>query len=96
MTETEHSAQLPPPPLFRCGSCKHWIPPERRNDFKSIWKDDGETDKKYGICTLIELGDSYQDPPTPLPLAATKDGSDYRADLFTQPSFGCVLWEPRL
>ena len=29
----------------------------------------------------------------PIPLAVTRDGSDYLADLLTQAEFGCVLWE---
>ena len=78
----------------RCGTCRHWIPPTERTDFRNLYKGN-EADRLFGICGLIDLADAYEEAPDPVPLAATKDGSDYRATLHTQEAFGCVLHEER-
>lgn len=82
----------PPPTFGLCGDCVFWERPEQRTDFTNIWRDN-ESDKQYGRCREITLGDGYEEAPDPLPLAVTKDGSDYKADLFTRADFGCVLHE---
>lgn len=77
-----------------CLSCKHWTPPKHRNDYDTIY--DNGADLKFGICEKIVLASrSYgeEETPDPLPLAAVKDGSDYRAILFTQATFSCAMWE---
>lgn len=90
----------------KCGGCKHWDRDGIRNDWRfSIRLDNapGETQKQadersmeaealFGKCNAIPLLDSYEKIDT-IPLAFTQDASDYRADLFTQATFGCVLWE---
>lgn len=76
----------------RCGSCAHWA---SRSDFLNLWAGEG-ADREYRRCGIVPLADSYEDAPDPLPLAVAKDGSDYKADLFTLADFGCVQWEPHL
>jgi hypothetical protein len=53
-------------------------------------------DQLYGICQKVVLSDPYDPfaPGDPLPIALTKDASDYTADLYTQAEFGCVLHTP--
>lgn len=77
-----------------CGTCRHWTPPTERTDFRNIFRGD-DADRLFGICEAINLADSYDPPPDQIPLAVTKDGSDYKADLYTQESFGCVMWEAK-
>jgi hypothetical protein len=49
-------------------------------------------DHLFGECLGVPEGwDLPNDGPAPL--AATRDGSNYRAVLFTRAEFGCVLWE---
>lgn len=91
-----------------CGSCKHWMPPSERSDFITVVEYDydllsrevqhaasqrtEEDDKLFGVCGKIKLGRNISmDDPTPL--AVTMDGSEYKADLYTQAEFGCRLWE---
>jgi hypothetical protein len=76
-----------------CASCRHWLPPDGRTDYRNLFSG-GITDRLYGLCYAIDLADSYEPAPDPPPLAVTKDGSDYEADLFTQAEFGCAMWEP--
>jgi hypothetical protein len=89
-----------------CDTCAHWLRPEKRNGFGNAvkfeddeWNDDlagglggyvkGDTaDRLFGECQGVPFGDALTGPP---PLAAIRDGSDYKADLFTQAKFGCVL-----
>lgn len=79
--------------MSTCGTCKHWKPPLERTGFRQVYTH--EADITYGECGLITLAFEYEDAPDPLPLAVTKDGSDFAADLLTQPKFGCVLWEAK-
>lgn len=72
-----------------CVTCIHWA---ERNDFIRVWHGP-DADVQYRRCAIVPLADSCETPPDPLPLAVAKDGSDYRADLFTLPMFGCVQWE---
>lgn len=52
-------------------------------------------EQSYGKCSLISLLHGYEDvDESELPLAFTKDGSDYQAYLHTREEFGCVLQEP--
>ena len=53
-----------------------------------------EIEKQYGVCKEIGLleGGEEVDGDDP-PLAYTKDGSDYKATLYTKNDFGCVEWE---
>ena len=49
--------------------------------------------KRYGECQEIGLLDNYEEhDEESLPLAYTKDASDYQATLYTQTAFGCPLW----
>jgi hypothetical protein len=86
-----------------CRSCRHWEHP--RSDFTQTvepafgesttetWKAAGEADQTYGSCLKIQMGPALLDE---LPLAICMDGSQYKADLFTQAGFGCALWEEKL
>lgn len=51
-------------------------------------------EQRYGRCAVIDLLDGYeQHSEESLPLAFTKDGSDYKATLYTQAAFGCAMHE---
>lgn len=97
--------------MSECGNCLHWRRPEDRGDYTTAvsfqddeWSDDAEDglggyvrgdaeDREYGECRLIPEG--WDLPDGPAPLAVVRDGSNYRADLFTKADFGCVLWEEK-
>lgn len=75
-----------------CGTCVHWTPPSMRTDYRNVFRGP-VADKQYGVCEAVKLASEYDEAPEPLPLAVTKDGSDYKADLHTLAEFGCVLYE---
>jgi len=89
-----------------CAGCKHWDTEEIRSDWRfsiRVKNLPNETraqaeerarqiEVSFGLCKAITLQNSYE-TSTDVPVAFTQDGSDYRADLFTQATFGCVLWE---
>lgn len=51
---------------------------------------------RYGECQTIDLLDTYEAADADsVPVAFTKDGSDYMASLYTRDDFGCTLWEAR-
>lgn len=50
-------------------------------------------EQAFRVCQKIDLLDSYDVVET-LPLAFTRDGSGYRADLYTRAEFGCLAHEP--
>lgn len=83
--------------MGNCENCTFWKPPSLRTTFEQIFRWDPDKDKradtKYGMCRRITLASEWDDPPDPLPLAVTKDGSDYKAELYTLPTFGCVEFE---
>lgn len=92
---------------MRCDTCKHWQRPEERDDFShvmSVYPLDGNyprlreasdaADRLFGRCQAIDLVTEVAEGE-PIPLAITKDGSDYTASLFTQAEFGCALWETK-
>ena len=78
-----------------CETCKHWRAPETPHD----------EIPGVGVCTaVVQFWDAteWEDGPPYgrklLPEYATKlafvqDGSDYRAELKTFPTFGCVQHE---
>lgn len=52
-------------------------------------------EQKFGRCNKITLLDSWEEhDENNLPVAFTRDASDYQADLYTKSEFGCVLQEP--
>lgn len=64
-------------------------------DYEPARRREDEADKRFGRCQRINLEAGVdlpmeQEPP----LALCRDGSEYKADLYTQATFGCVLWEP--
>lgn len=88
----------------RCGSCKHWTertdyysldldyrPEDREDGYKAKVAAQIEADKLYRRCAAVELGTEVDRDN--LPLAFTLDASQYVANLMTQATFGCVLWE---
>ena len=78
--------------MERCKTCKFWEPPKsqsygevpgvgRCQKVVQFW-DAAEWDEDGGGRKLRpEFADA---------LAFVQDGSDYRADLYTKPEFGCV------
>lgn len=48
-------------------------------------------DRLFGYCKAIALTELTLGDP--IPLAVACDGSNYRADLYTQAEFGCAMWE---
>lgn len=76
--------------MNNCKDCKHWDSGSDAN---------GYTEKGYGTCNKIHLGGSMvsDDEEVDLgqKLAFTEDGSGYKADLITLPTFGCLLWESK-
>ena len=78
-----------------------WMPPSQRTGFDNIfqWEIDvpieKQVDRTYGMCRHITLASEWAEAPNPPPLAVTKDGSDYKADLYTQATFGCVEYESK-
>lgn len=90
-----------------CASCRHWTPPKSRDDFghavtispaqygdaalsAAAREAQDEADKTFGICKAIDLCDLTLGDP--IPLASTRDASDYIATLYTQAAFGCAMW----
>lgn len=88
----------------RCGTCKHWTVDDDwfASDLSLTRPPDEPSDAYYSrlevanaavrTCKAIELLSQYE-AVDEIPLAFTKDGSDYRADLRTRAEFGCVLHE---
>lgn len=91
-----------------CAACRHWTPPTERTDFgtavtirsaadhydadasAAAHEAQAEADKTFGICKAIDLCELAHGEP--VPLATTRDASDYIATLYTQAEFGCALW----
>ena len=79
-----------------CDGCRHWLRPEERTDFydavtfADYRMNSDEVERTYGICRAVVQG--WDLPSGPTPVAVVRDGSDYRASLFTKPEFGCVLF----
>lgn len=97
--------------MKHCVTCKHWLPPGQRNDFRTAvrfdddtWSDevnDGQGGYVRGDEADKMFGECQQVQmgdalgPGEPPLAVVRDGSDYLAILYTQADFGCALWESR-
>lgn len=90
-----------------CGTCNNWDKLEpvawynayamrnvRGETYEELEARMVKTNSLYGVCHGVASlpEDPYDGPPITPPLAVTRDGSDYMATLFTQASFGCVLW----
>lgn len=55
-----------------------------------------DAQKAYGTCEEIGLLDNYEEhDEDALPLAYTKDASDYVATLYTKAAFSCALFVPK-
>lgn len=53
-------------------------------------------EQQYGRCSKIGLLNEFDEiSEDDLPLAFTKDASEYKADLYTKAEFGCVLYEEK-
>lgn len=91
-----------------CGTCTHWQAPggeDWRNtvrlarlpgeSLRELDAREHRAEALFGECQAITMLDTYGKQAEPLPLAYTRDASDYRADLFTQAEFGCSLWEAK-
>jgi len=66
----------------------------QRRDYGPAVNRQMEIDKMFGLCRHITLKPTLSMDDEP-PLAITLDGSEYMADLYTQPTFGCVLFEDK-
>jgi len=90
---------------MKCETCVHWEKPSDRvgfgnainyraidGDWDTAHNFSDEADKMFGVCLKIDLGYDL-DPKKPTPMAVTQDASQYRATLYTQAGFGCVLHE---
>lgn len=87
-----------------CATCRHWTPPSERVRYPNAltyyspgnWQAGLDAtqaaDLLYGECRAITLCDDLE-MGTPPPLATARDGSDYRADVYTQAEFGCAMWQ---
>lgn len=90
--------------MSTCESCKHWTSvadldrPSWGPTLNVVAEDVALANETFGRCAVITLNDRYyvgeSGPLADLPLAFTEDGSAYKADLWTQKGFGCVLHEP--
>lgn len=92
--------------MNHCKTCAHWLPNTERADYSTVvhylrrhgedydvaYERNEQDDQLFGQCRAINLGEDL-DPDQPAPLAVTQDGSNYRAELFTQAEFGCVMWK---
>lgn len=76
----------------RCKTCKFWDPPisdnygevpgvGRCSKVVQFWDATEWDDEGYGRRLKPEFSDA---------LAFVQDGSDFRADLYTHPAFGCI------
>lgn len=90
-----------------CETCTHWLRPEQRTGFThviTVYPDgyhaarlkaeSDAADRLFGQCRAINLTTDVQ-VSEPIPLAVTRDASEYQADLYTQATFGCAMWEPK-
>lgn len=89
---------------MNCKDCKHWGTGKRQRDWDEMHDDPEYERPEARICGRILLlggpamrsellGAWPRRMPTSL-LAYTLDASDYQADLWTAPTFACVLAEP--
>ncbi len=53
-----------------------------------------KADLLFGRCEGVVEGWDH-DPNEPLPLAVVRDGSEYRAVLYTRAEFSCALWKAK-
>lgn len=80
-----------------CETCKFW---DRKNEHYAYGpctdaKPDDAPDSwrgKFRLCLKIVHVNRY-DTEAKMPLACTVDASGYQADCWTQPSFGCAMWQ---
>lgn len=73
----------------RCATCRHWVPFDVAD--KGWWRGASgkvKLGKRMGLCSKA---DGIEVDPTTDAIAG--DGSDYRADLRTAPTFGCTMYE---
>ena len=82
--------------MNQCQNCKHWDLTGNRYQIP----------EGLGCCVRITmLWDAFtwteeEDKPVfkeehKYTLAFVQDGSDYKANLYTRPTFGCVMWESK-
>lgn len=87
-----------------CSSCTHWTQddegssvtplPVSYGDGSDYFERVAARNADVGLCNAavfapdVELDD-------PVPLLMVRDGSDYRASLYTRRDFGCLLHEQR-
>jgi hypothetical protein len=81
-----------------CKDCKHWGTGKRQREWDEVhdWQDEDDLKvmqaRTQKICARIVLCGEAMREAVPA-IAYTLDGSDYQADLWAAPTFGCVLFE---
>lgn len=79
----------------RCERCSHW---DAAGDEREEYDNENDRDVifPHRRCLLVvHLYHRGTDRFDPSRAAYVMDASGYRATLWTAPSFGCVLFEPR-
>lgn len=85
-----------------CANCKHWGA-EPYEYHSHDGDDDGDDDNGVGRkhvdphrrCTLLKLWSPYDGPRDDSALPFLRDGSDYKAELWTPPDWTCPRFEQR-
>jgi hypothetical protein len=81
--------------MERCKTCKFWEPP--KNESYGEVPGVGRCAKVVQFWNATEWAADGEGrkllPEFTADLAFVQDGSDYRADLYTKPEFGCVQHE---
>lgn len=79
-----------------CKTCRWWLPPEYENEIVRPLDADNDYEPMVMPFEVRQCKSPkllfYERPP--LDGATVMDGSQYKAELYTGPEFGCVNHEP--
>ena len=78
-----------------CANCKHWDRDGGEYEFFEAPLDDDAPEAPLDDIANAGGSSFCMTTATPNVPAFVLDGSGYTAKLWTRPSFGCVLFEPR-
>ena len=82
--------------MNHCTNCRHW---KRDGDIKRIWgkhTNHVSVPTAHRLCSAVPTGNGPLgdiDPEHIDAMALVFDFEDYKAELWTLPTFGCVLFE---